>query len=118
MNVAETARKALDILDRDGWNKGYLTNPYLDGPGLYREGSHCIGGAWNLALTGTSATWLLAPEGDAGYELLAQTIQEQHPDLKGQYADWSSIGIIADWNNHERTTESDVRRILEKLAAG
>ena len=23
--LAETARKALDILDRDGWNKGALT---------------------------------------------------------------------------------------------
>ncbi len=123
METAEIAREALRILDRDGWNKGYLTYTSVswdDGESV-RAGSHCIGGAWNLALHGDSR-WVLAPRGgmtillSEPYELLAEAIREQYPAYTPYPYD--AINLIAEWNNDPATTEDDVRAILEKLAAG
>ena len=81
----------------------------------WRDGSHCIGGAWNIAQHGFEGwSW-----DDASYVRLAELIVAQHPEWARVYtcAD-DAIFLIASWNNDEHTTEADVRAILEKLAAG
>lgn len=123
---AEIAREALEILDADGWCKGALTmistpwNPDWD----YKAGSHCIGGAVNLAMW-QQAGWHVA--GDGFYARLANLIREQYPEYVSTHSlvlsfrdapSLKDIAFIADWNNAPERTEADVRRILEKMAAG
>ncbi len=116
MNTAETARKALEILDRDGWNQGAVQRGYASGDGRFRAGSHCIGGAWNLALSG-QVRWL---HDVTVYEPLLRVIREQYPDFFQyqdffQYPDFfRNLGV---WNDQPSISEADVRAILEKLAA-
>jgi len=116
MNAAEIARKALYILDRDGWCKHSLTwcapcaTVY---GGNYPEGSHCIAGAWNLAAHGNDR-WA------DDYQPLHEVITAQYPDFRVENDGWLKLdtpqGHIAMWNNRDETTEQDVRAILEKLA--
>lgn len=119
--LSDTARKALQILDRDGWNKGYLTAPSWEYTEALRAGSHCIGGAWNLALYGDDE-WLEENfESYESYIRIAEVIVAQHPEYSPKYGftpDCFPIGLIADWNNDEATTEGDVRAVLGKIAAG
>lgn len=113
--AAETARRALDILDRDGWCKYFITapgNPYEN----VREGSHCLGGAWNLAHH-DSDQWA-----EGAFRYLAPLVNE----IMAQYGErpvseaWGGqlAPVIAAWNNSDEITECDVRRVLEKIAAG
>lgn len=119
--IAETAKKALEILDRDGWNRGMLTWPEgwpaPEGQS-YQVGSHCLGGAWNLALDGKVGWVWSSHEHYPAYEVIAKLIHEQYPEFQPTYT-WSEDPeyFIATWNNLESTTEADVRGILEKLAA-
>jgi hypothetical protein len=118
MNHAEIAQGALDILDRDGWCKFSLTYRSLFNavPDFPRDGSHCIGGAVNLAMTGQD-NWVLDSD---FYGVLAGVIREQYPDHRlPEYApaDVLDVWFIAEWNNNPGTTEADVRRVLEKIAA-
>jgi hypothetical protein len=115
MDVAETAKSALEILDEHGWCRGLLTNGPYWVDGRYPEGSHCIGGAWNLAFHGTHE-WSCDL---TAYRMLAQVIHDQHPG-RGSYHEEDQMSVthfIATWNNDENTAEADVRAILEKLAA-
>ena len=117
MNIAETARKALEILDRDGWNKGaaILNFTYPDSP--YRMGSHCVGGAWAKALGiefHTKNTRQLLP--------LIEMIREQYSRIEELIREEAifagyPIRVITMFNDMDSTTEADVRAILEKLAA-
>lgn len=132
-SVPDIAREALEILDRDGWNKGSLTR--LSDEGVppawlaYKTGSHCIAGAWNLAQHGHEG-WDL---NGVNYFPLYDMIKAQWPEYRSvnaeRYAEMLLVvpGLrissfiacfIADWNNAVETTETDVRTILEKLAAG
>jgi hypothetical protein len=130
VTAAETARKTLEILDRDGWCKGYVTAPpdlwwvpSSWAPGAYpaSPGTHCVGGAWNLAHHGTHL-WQLTSTGYNpfnGHYLtpLVEQLAEQYPDGPWWEHD-DHISVIAVWNNHPDITEADVRRVLEKIAAG
>jgi hypothetical protein len=128
-DIPTIAREALAILDRDGWNKGAVTLSEL-GAGLgytngerfhtsythYPVGSHCIGGAWNLALHGADTWDTRLPE---LYQPLVDILQAEWPERTIDGYDRNHLSwVIAYWNNHPRTTEADVRRVLEKLAAG
>lgn len=114
-NVAATARKALEILDRDGWCKGEITwsGMMTKKGGQFRIGSHCLGGAWNLAVT-NETTWL---QGEAAhyYAPLIGVLREQYPEhFTGDERLWDIIPRV---NDTTSTTEADIRAILEKLAA-
>jgi hypothetical protein len=128
MDIAQTASEALAIMDRDGWNKGYTTKPEKsDSPwdnsgkyaGWWRDypaGSHCIGGAWNIAHHGDSG-WRLY---DLSYlEPLAEAVAAQYPQWAAS-VDWRREPgmFLAIWNNSDDVTEADVQSIFEKLAAG
>jgi len=126
-NVAETARKALEVLDRDGWCKGSPEFSPDQGefevwtPGFphpvrhsgYRTGSHCLGGVWNIALHGRCSFTC----SDASYEPLIRVILSQYPELDEQEF-LAPSGVITYLNDRPDITEADVRAILEKLAAG
>jgi hypothetical protein len=101
MNVQETARKALDILDREGWIQGSA------GPS-----GRCMGGAWAEALTGDQ--WSLYRGADV--KPLTEAIMAQYPGTTGRAA--PAYDLVTRWNDVIGRTEDDVRAILEKLAAG
>ena len=83
---------------------------------LWRSGSHCIGGAWNLALHGDDD--VAGDENSYDKRQIADVIVSQHPEWGPQYCGPGDVGFIAEWNNHKSTTEDDVRAVLEKIAAG
>lgn len=109
--AAQLARKTLRILDLDGWCKRALT--WESGYGTdYPDGSHCIGGAWNIALT-RGEDWV---RDYRPYVPLVEAIQAQYPEFRDIGED-DVARIIAIWNNRPERTESEVRAILEKIAA-
>lgn len=115
MSPAEIARKALEILDRDGWCK-YTTiwttlHARMYAGSDYQIGSHCLGGAWNEA-----SGWGLTLEHlRESYEPLAAVIREQYPAYHADAAcPWNVIPMM---NDDGPTTEADVRSILEKVIA-
>ncbi len=108
MDTAQTARKALEILDRDGWTQGTVAR--VIATTRWRAGSHCIGGAWNLAVHGT-ARWA---KNTTIYAPLVQVLRDQYPGFSSE-STWD-VGYIGAWNDRPDTTEADVRAILEKLA--
>jgi hypothetical protein len=118
---AQVAREALGILDRDGWCKWMTTvrpGAIITAEGAlvsFPEGSHCLGGAMNLILTGCAEQWC---ENAAAYDAAVGVIKEQYPLKWDDLDDLPSVGIITFFNDLEDTAEEDVRRILEKLAAG
>ena len=118
MNAAEIARKALEILDRDGWCKGTTVYPRLTpiSPRSYRTGSHCIGGAWSMAATGDAAMNCL----DSVMMPLIEVIREQYPEIRDS-VEAPVLGLpkreITLFNDLPGTTEADVRAILEKIGA-
>jgi len=125
MTDSDTARKALEILDSDGWCKDHLTYPGFYAltryPAPWQAGSHCIGGAVNIAMHGNE-DWQLPGTADF-YRRLADVIREQYPEFRaprvtGLMPGTEDISFIAQWNNAPETAEADVRRILEKIAAG
>lgn len=122
MSPSQVARDSLDILSRDGWCKWTTTMrpggviamthdrkaSFLSFP----EGSHCLGGAMNLVLTGCAEYWC---DNALAYDAAASVIMEQYPQK------WDGLGsgsILTYFNDLNETTEQDVRAILEKLAAG
>jgi hypothetical protein len=109
--VPEIAARALEVLGKDGWCKWMTTN---NAGGLYPVGSHCLGGALNLAYGGCSEMWYCPPP---LYRMIADLIGEQYPEwrIAGYFP---PVSIITAFNDHAVITETDVRRILEKLAAG
>lgn len=115
MNVAETARKALEILDRDGWCKFAVTWTSFQKqmyPGHhYPEGSHCLSGLWGEAVGIENA-------GNRElYEPLAAVVREQYPEyIPGIDPNWP-LTIIPAMNDALGITEADVRAILEKVIA-
>ena len=114
MTPAETARKALEILDRDGWCKYttiWTTLHARNFPGSnYRIGSHCLGGAWNEATRIESIGKL-----QESYAPLSAVIAEQYPGYKQDVIyPWNIIPMM---NDDGTTTEADVRAILEKVMA-
>lgn len=127
MNPAEIARKALKVLDEDGWCKGSVNlnknSPFTllitDGAGTlldlsksqYPNGSHCLGGAWNIALHGKPH--FLKDQGDS-YEPLVLTIFAQYPEIADLGLD--RLAAIMNFNDRSEITEDDVRAILEKIA--
>jgi hypothetical protein len=112
MDAAETAREALRVLDRDGWCKGSLSYNSSPPGGVYPGGSHCLGGAWNIADHGT-VLWDTSCPGT--YEPVADVIRAQYPQYS---SDVSEAPCLIMWmNDADPTTEADVRAILEKLAA-
>lgn len=127
-NVAATVRRTLEILDRDGWCKGSLNfrmavvQYWTITAGLpafkveadqYPAGSHCLGGAWNLALHDDLAFARDHPE---VYKPLTEIILAQYPEI-ADIGFTEPSAIIANFNDRMSVTESDVRAILEKLAA-
>lgn len=118
IDVAETARTALEILEEHGWCRGSVNYRCWIGSGpRYPVGSHCIGGAWNLAASGTVQ---FQPEDSGIYDALAGVIQAQYPEcaLRDFPHCNPQICTIMWFNDTRAGSESDVRRILEKLAAG
>ena len=119
MNVAETARRALEILDADGWNKGYPVKRLSSGlADPYRIGSRCGGGAWARA-----CGVYLAHECRDYFLPLVTMIREQYPEIDDEIGKNPAlrdfpISVITSFNDRAATTEADVRAILEKLAAG
>lgn len=116
--AAQIARKALRVLETDGWCKMALTWTAVCGK-AYAEGSHCIAGAWNIALR-HNENWV----GDYRlYEPLVNAIKAQYPEfgnlagtrLRGDEGDYDTY--IAWWNNHQDRTRAEVTAILEKIAA-
>ena len=126
MDVAQIARKALEILDRDGWCKGsvnFKPGPSSGitiksaglpafAPGNYPAGSHCLGGAWNLALHDCPNFLAGNPE---LYKPLAKAIHAQYPEIAELGLE--PQGSIVNFNDRASVTETGVRAILEKLAA-
>jgi hypothetical protein len=120
--AAEIARGALEILDRDGWCKFFVTAPDPERYPVWttgaRAGQHCVGGAWNLAhhrsdMWDTNDLTYLVP--------LVAEIRAQYPEMvAGAPQEWGGMfpPVVAYWNNHDDVTEDDVRRVLEKIAAG
>jgi hypothetical protein len=128
---AEIAREALNILDRDGWCQGMLTMDFPWVTSQFRLGSHCLGGAVNLAMYGHDRWYnreapdsiAVDDDGYAFYLKVAAKVRELHPDWKSPITaypvDESPLLIpclLAFWNND--VTESDVRTVLEKIAVG
>jgi len=127
-SVSQTAARALEILNEDGWCKGsvnfraisdlhWITTIGLPAfqvaPGQYETGSHCLGGAWNLALHDDPSFLREYPE---LYEPLTEVILAQYPEIADiGFTDPSAV--IANFNDRPLVTESDVRVLLEKLAA-
>jgi hypothetical protein len=107
MNTAEIARKALEVLDRDGWCKMALTWP--------GAGTHCIAGAANIAMHDTS-DW--AYDEDEFYDEAARIIRIQYPEYKDDCTEFPGEVLVVEWNNSPGITEADVRAVLEKMAAG
>ena len=121
MNVAETAKKALEILDSDGWCQGSteiregsiaLMNARMSGKD-YRIGSHCLAGAWNKALSRDCG--FLGDTTSGVYAPLAKVIREQYPDFTSHPYGFDSLRVVT-FNDLPDTTEADIRAILEKLA--
>ena len=126
---ARTAREALEVLDRDGWCKGsvtlYRNSPYkimIIGYGSpdniidpasfsYPDGSHCLGGAWNIALCGKPS---FLKDCDEAYEPLISVILAQYPEIAETGLNRTSV--ILHFNDRAGTSEDDVRAILEKIA--
>lgn len=120
----EIARKALMILDRDGWSPDFLTrsHPVWGDTQQWREGSHCIAGLWNMALPGERSSWQFSSELHmASYAPLIAKARELFGDdaisSTGSYHPHSDIYALVDWNN-EHATEDDIRRLLTELANG
>jgi hypothetical protein len=103
MDVAATARAALDVLRADGWCKYALVDD---------NGAHCAGGALNMAHHG-DWWWQLST---LHAEPLAALIRAEYPayDDPGR----SACSVIAMWNNAPDRTWEQVEAIFEKLAAG
>ena len=127
-NTADIARDALAVLDSDGWCKDYLTFSDMSAslyagngnPLPWQIGSHCIGGAVNIAMH-EDACW---DDEHAFYAELAEVIRQQYPEYVppvswsgGRVVPVTDVYYIATWNNAKDRTEEEVRRILEKLAA-
>lgn len=119
--VPQLAREALEVLDQDGWCKGSTSlslHQVLLGNNTYLPGSHCLGGAWNKACYGSPAFRGFAFAGI--YEPLLEVILEQHPEvarINDANPGWDSASLVTFFNDYSTTTETDVRSILEKLAA-
>ena len=112
MTPAETARKALEILDEFGWCKYSIAWNEMNAamyPGSdYRIGSHCLSGAWG-EVVGT----VLMCEMQAAYGPLIAAIREQYPEYISRTPvefPWMIIPMMND-----RATEEEVRAILEKV---
>jgi hypothetical protein len=126
---AEIAASAGGYLRRDGWNKGALTQNRDDPLSPYTHGSHCLGGAVNLALSdGRSDLWdpnadwhrlqhlpdAFPDAGDRGfYEHLRRTMIAVYPDV----APWSADAraAIAEFNNNPDVTRDMVMNILRQI---
>jgi hypothetical protein len=131
MDVADTARRALEIMAAEGWNKGFTTKPeqfdlfcqvyrysddYRNWWVRYSTGSHCIGGLWNIASHGTDGWGDLR---DMAYmQPLADAISAQYPVWDSESGNDAIGALVVKWNNAPSITEDDVRSVLEKLAAG
>lgn len=106
-SIATIAAKTEEILQQGGWNKGFLSLTEIGG-----SISHCVGGALNMAMTG-SDSWSFTPDSMSVYTELAGIIRAEFPGRVYQGA--SEISAIAAWNNHELTTREDVSRALAVL---
>lgn len=123
LTYAEIATRALSILEQDGWNRGYLVLRPLfnyENP-EHKTGSHCIGGAINLAanplLNGWA--WYSSPGMAWFYQHVVTTIRRLHPDYAWPEAtaEKGPHYYIAKWNNDPITTYADVRAVLTAIAA-
>jgi hypothetical protein len=124
---AEIASRAEGYLRRDGWNKGCLTQVWDDPLLPYRNGSHCLGGAVNLALSdGRSDSWdpnaewqgwqdIPDPRDRSFYERLRRTITALYPDAALWQADVRAA--IAEFNNNPDVTEDMVLNVLHQISA-
>jgi hypothetical protein len=114
--VPQVAAEALEILERDGWCKGTVSSPpimvYLS-PVLARPGSHCLGGAVNLAARGAPECWA---DEDPCLAAAARVIAEQYPEIPASLGEGPPARLVTYFNDRADTTYPDVRRILEKLA--
>lgn len=113
----EIAREALAILKRDGWNRGYLSLTEYSRVKVFALGSHCIGGAANLALSGgTSFWWQITPAARDFYQHLADAIVAREPDSVNEIGHESSpMEFVVGWNNSRQ--REDVFAVLESMAA-
>jgi hypothetical protein len=113
MNIPEIAREALRVLDRDGWCKGSLQYRNRENMPRYPQGSHCLGGAWNIAHHGDP--WWANNDCGNVYEPVADVIKAQYPEQLSAVV-LEAPSLIMWLNDAPTTTEADVRAILEKLA--
>lgn len=103
--VADTLRKALDVLRERGLAKGTLEDRRL---------RVCSRGAINVALHGFPLGWLFAsnPRGQAADGVLCDVVREHWPERCSR-----PVEHIVDFNNHPDTTQDDVERAFEKAIA-
>jgi hypothetical protein len=125
---AVIARDALAILDRDGWNQGMLTWQF--GGEKFRDGSHCVGGAVNLAMHGSDEWAYDEREAAPVYTAIADAMEAIDPIAanehdRGYYSrvlgtiinsgnNGGTVYYLAEWNNYH--TEEQVREALGRVA--
>lgn len=102
----DAARKALAILDQEGWCKFTATSP---------AGAHCLGGAWALAHGAT-----LLSLGQADYRPLSEALTARYPCVRGRIPAHlrTPLYLITSWNDHPATQRDHVRALLRELITG
>ncbi len=126
VDYGHISQQALFYLDRDGFQKGDLGQPYsgysgYGRPGYGRPTAHCVGGLVNMALSGGTATeWRSDNEAIAVYSKLAAFMQARWPGYEGLYpysgGHNENSGTIATINNNMQFTAEDAREALASLA--
>ena len=127
----ETARQALQWLARDGWCKGstgltperkqmMLSHP--DGwghdAGQWRIGSHCAGGAVNLALSGGKSSWW--SHADEAYAPFAEVIRRRWPEMTRRVHPRQAsphMSLLMVFNDDMETSYDDVIAMLREVEA-
>lgn len=128
MTPSEAAAGALDYIARDGWCKCAVEMTPMRRMMLlnyperisshvleWKIGSHCAGGAMNLALSGGKSTWWSHP--DSAYSAVASVIRERFPSIAARVNPCSSSpdrALVMIFNDDEHVSYDDVIWVLRK----
>ncbi len=121
MSVVDTLKRAISILDNQGWTTGSLWEEYGK-----VQGPVCLIGAVALAKNPVEE-WEKAEEGDheAAYNwygqseearLIASCITEKHGEIKNSYSNKPCTDVTSmAWTFNDQTEDSYGERIVEVL---